>query len=146
MNLGAFMIVIEIYNRTGSFQLKDYRGFYRRSPFLSISMSIFLLSLMGIPPLAGFFGKLYVFAAAVNRDLAWFAVIGALNSVVAVYYYARVMKTMVIDGSDDASPVLASWDSTILIWIMLIPTVGLMLFWDQIQRITSGSVGLFLGS
>jgi NADH-quinone oxidoreductase subunit N len=86
MNLGAFMIVIEIYNRTGSFELKDYRGFYRRSPFLSISMSIFLLSLMGIPPLAGFFGKLYVFAAAVNRDLAWFAVIGAINSVVAVFY------------------------------------------------------------
>jgi NADH-quinone oxidoreductase subunit N len=146
MNLGAFMIVIEIYNRTGSFQLKDYRGFYRRSPFLSISMSIFLLSLMGIPPLAGFFGKLYVFAAAVNRDLAWFAVIGAINSVVAVYYYARVMKTMVIDVGDDTSPVLASWDSTILIWIMMIPTVGLMFFWNQVQRITSGSVALFLGS
>ena len=145
MNLGAFMIVIEIYNRTGSFQLKDYRGFYRRSPFLSISMSIFLLSLMGIPPLAGFFGKLYVFAAAVNRDLAWFAVIGAINSVVAVYYYARVMKTMVIDAGDDTSPVLASWDSTILIWIMMIPTVGLMFFWNQVQRITSGSVALFLG-
>jgi NADH-quinone oxidoreductase subunit N len=146
MNLGAFMIVIEIYNRTGSFELKDYRGFYRRSPFLSVSMSVFLLSLMGIPPLAGFFGKLYVFAAAVNRDLAWFAVIGALNSVVAVYYYARVMKTMVIDGGEETSPVRASWDSAALIWVMLIPTVGLMLFWDQIQRITSGSVGLFLGN
>jgi NADH-quinone oxidoreductase subunit N len=146
MNLGAFMIVIEIYNRTGSFELKDYRGFYRRSPFLSVSMSIFLLSLMGIPPLAGFFGKLYVFAAAVNRDLAWFAVIGALNSVVAVYYYARVMKTMVIDDGEETSPVRASWDSAALIWVMLIPTVGLMLFWDQVQRITLGSVGLFLGN
>lgn len=146
MNLGAFMIVIEIYNRTGSFELKDYRGFYRRSPFLSISMSIFLLSLMGIPPLAGFFGKFYVFAAAVNRDLAWFAVIGAINSVVAVYYYVRVMKTMMIDGSDDMSPVRVSWDSKALIWVMLIPTIGLMLFWDQVQKITSGSVGLFLGN
>lgn len=146
MNLGAFMIVIEIYNRTGSFELKDYRGFYRRSPFLSISMSIFLLSLMGIPPLAGFFGKFYVFAAAVNRDLAWFAVIGAINSVVAVYYYVRVMKTMMIDGSDDMSPIRVSWDSKALIWVMLIPTIGLMLFWDQVQKITSGSVGLFLGN
>ena len=146
MNLGAFMIVIEIYNRTGSFELKDYRGFYRRSPFLSISMSIFLLSLMGIPPLAGFFGKFYVFAAAVHRDLAWFAVIGAINSVVAVYYYVRVMKTMMIDGSDDMSPVRVSWDSKALIWVMLIPTIGLMLFWDQVQKLTSGSVGLFLGN
>lgn len=146
MNLGAFMIVIEIYNRTGSFELKDYRGFYRRSPFLSISMSIFLLSLMGIPPLAGFFGKFYVFAAAVNRDLAWFAVIGAINSVVAVYYYVRVMKTMMIDGSDDMSPIRVSWDSKALIWVMLIPTIGLMLFWDRVQKITSGSLGLFLGN
>ena len=146
MNLGAFMIVIEIYNRTGSFELKDYRGFYRRSPFLSISMSIFLLSLMGIPPLAGFFGKFYVFAAAVHRDLAWFAVIGAINSVVAVYYYVRVMKTMMIDGSDDMSPVRVSWDSKALIWVMLIPTIGLMLFWDRVQKLTSGSVGLFLGN
>ena len=146
MNLGAFMIVIEIYNRTGSFELKDYRGFYRRSPFLSISMSIFLLSLMGIPPLAGFFGKFYVFAAAVNRDLAWFAVIGAINSVVAVYYYVRVMKTMMIDGSDDMSPIRVSWDSKALIWVMLIPTIGLMLFWDRVQKLTSGSVGLFLGN
>jgi hypothetical protein len=56
------------------------------------------------------------------------------------------MKTMMIDGGDDASPVLASWDSTILIWIMMIPTVGLMFFWNQVQRITSGSVALFLGS
>jgi NADH-quinone oxidoreductase subunit N len=109
-------------------------------------MSIFLLSLMGIPPLAGFFGKFYVFAAAVHRDLAWFAVIGAINSVVAVYYYVRVMKTMMIDGSDDMSPIRVSWDSKALIWVMLIPTIGLMLFWDQVQKLTSGSVGLFLGN
>ena len=60
-----------------------------------------MLSLMGIPPFAGFFGKLYVFGAAVNTNLAWFAAFGALNSVVAVYYYARVIKTMIIESGND---------------------------------------------
>ncbi len=145
MNLGAFLIVIEIFNRTGSFDLKDYRGLWRRSPFLTISMAIFMLSLMGIPPFAGFFGKLYVFAAAVNRNLAWFAVIGALNSVVAVYYYARVIKTMIIEGGEDESRISVSPASLALVWIMILPTVGLVVIWERVQRLTTESLRLFLG-
>ncbi len=146
MNLGAFLVVIEIYNRTGSFDLKDYRGLYRRSPFLSISMTIFMLSLMGIPPLAGFFGKLYVFGAAVNADFAWFAVVGALNSAIAVYYYARVIKTMVIEAQEDMTRIYTPWTGRILVWFMLIPTAGLMLFWGPIQQLTLTSMKLFLGN
>jgi NADH-quinone oxidoreductase subunit N len=146
MNLGAFLIVIEIYNRTGSFDLKDYRGLYRRSSFLTIAMTIFLLSLMGIPPFAGFFGKLYVFAAAVNKNLAWFAVVGALNSVVAVYYYARVIKTMIIDPSEDTAQFSIPWTSHVVVWAMLLPTVGMMLFWSPIQQLTIYSVKFFLGN
>jgi NADH-quinone oxidoreductase subunit N len=146
MNLGAFLIVIEIYNRTGSFELKDYRGLWRRSPFLTIAMTIFLLSLMGIPPFAGFFGKLFVFAAAVNRNLAWFALIGALNSVIAVYYYARIIKTMIIEGGEDESRISVPWTSQALLWLMLLPTMGLMVFWDRIQQLTSASMHMFFGS
>jgi NADH-quinone oxidoreductase subunit N len=145
MNLGAFLVVIEIFNRTGSFDLKDYRGLYRRSPFLTIAMAIFMLSLMGIPPFAGFFGKLYVFGAAVNRNLAWFAVLGALNSVVAVYYYARVIKTMIIEGSEDTSRFSIPWTAHVLVWIMLLPTVGLVFFWSRIQELAVNSMKLFLG-
>jgi NADH-quinone oxidoreductase subunit N len=145
MNLGAFLIVIEIYNRTGSFDMKDYRGLYRRSPFLTIAMTVFMLSLMGIPPFAGFFGKLYVFGAAVNNDLAWFAVVGALNSVVAVYYYARVIKAMIIEPNDDSGRIMVPWTSHVMVWIMLLPTVGLMLFWSQVEQLTINSLKLFLG-
>ena len=145
MNLGAFLIVIEIYNRTGSFDLKDYRGLYRRSPFLTIAMTVFMLSLMGIPPFAGFFGKLYVFGAAVNRNLAWFAVVGALNSVVAVYYYARVIKTMIIEANEDTSKLCLPWSSHVMIWFLLLPTVGMMLFWGLIQQLTITSTKLFPG-
>ncbi len=146
MNLGAFYVVIEIFNGTGSFDLKDYRGLYRRSPFLTISMTIFLLSLMGIPPFAGFFGKLYVFGAAVNKNLAWFAVIGALNSVIAVYYYARVIKAMIIESAEDTSAMRVPWTGQALVWVMLLPTVGLMVFWDRVQQLTRDSMRLFLGS
>jgi NADH-quinone oxidoreductase subunit N len=145
MNLGAFLIVIEIFNKTGSFDMNDYRGLYRRSPFLTISMTIFMLSLMGIPPFAGFFGKLYVFGAAVNQNLAWYAVIGALNSVVAVYYYARVIKTMIIESSEDMGKISIPWTSHVMVWIMLLPTAGLMLFWGRIQELTTASLKLFLG-
>ncbi len=148
MNLGAFLVVIEIYNLTGSFDLNDYRGLWRRSPFLTISMTIFMLSLMGIPPFAGFFGKLYVFGAAVNHNLAWYAVIGALNSVVAVYYYARVIKTMIIEpegGEASGGLVRLGWTSQALVWVMLLPTAGLMLVWDRIQQLTNASMKLFLG-
>jgi NADH-quinone oxidoreductase subunit N len=145
MNLGAFLIVIEIFNRTGSFDMKDYRGLYRRAPFLTIAMTIFMLSLMGIPPFAGFFGKLYVFGAAVNRNLAWFAVVGALNSVVAVYYYARVIKTMIIEPNEDTGRLCTPWSSHLMIWITLLPTVGMMLFWGVIQQLAAASTRLFLG-
>ncbi len=145
MNLGAFLVVIEVFNRTGSFDIKAYSGLLRRSPFLAISMSIFMLSLMGIPPFAGFFGKLFVFAAAVRRDLAWFAVIGALNSVIAVYYYVRVIKTMIIDNAESETKMVVPWVSQVLVWTMLLPTAGLMLFWDRIQKLTLDSVKMFMG-
>ena len=145
MNLGAFLVVIAVHSHTGSFDIKDYKGLIRRSPILTISMSFFMLSLMGIPPFAGFLGKLYVFGAAVNHNLAWFAVVGALNSVIAVYYYARVIKTMIIEESADTARLTLPWTSHILLWFMVLPTVGLMFFWSSFERLTQASVTLFLG-
>ncbi len=145
MNLGAFLVVIEIFNQTGSFDIRDYRGLYRRSPFLTVAMTIFMLSLMGIPPFAGFFGKLYVFGAAVNHNLAWFAVIGALNSVIAVYYYARVIKAMIIEAGEDTSSIRLAPASQALVWVMLLPTVGLILFWNRIQELTGNSWKFIVG-
>ena len=100
MNLGAFLVVTLIHNQDGTFDLRDYPGLYRRAPFLTVAMAIFLLSLMGIPPLVGFMGKLYVFAAIIERgpSTGWYAVVGALNAAIAAYYYARVLKTMIIDA------------------------------------------------
>jgi NADH-quinone oxidoreductase subunit N len=111
MNIGAFTAVIMV-GRKGheNTNIDDYAGLGVRHPFVALCMSVFLLSLAGIPPLAGFVGKFYVFSAAVKAQYYWLAVIGFLNSVVAAYYYLRIMMYMYfkepIDelGSIDKAP------------------------------------------
>ncbi len=93
-NLGAFAVVVAVENATGSVKLGAFAGLMRRAPALAIALFIFLLSLIGIPPTAGFVGKLLVFGAALEASYAWLALAGVLNSVVSVYYYYRVMREM----------------------------------------------------
>ncbi len=95
MNIGAFAVVILLgqkdAQRTG---IENYAGLAGRHPLIALAMTVFLLSLAGIPPLAGFMGKFYVLSAAIRAGYYWLAVIGVLNSVVAVYYYLRVVMYM----------------------------------------------------
>jgi NADH-quinone oxidoreductase subunit N len=95
MNIGAFTVVI-LLGRKGAenTNIESYAGLASRHPLLALAMTIFLLSLAGIPPLAGFMGKFYLLSAAVKAKYYWLAVIGVLNSVVAVYYYLRVVMAM----------------------------------------------------
>jgi NADH-quinone oxidoreductase subunit N len=95
MNLGAFAIAIAVEEADGTQTIEGYRGLAQRSPFLALAMVIFLLSLSGIPPLAGFFAKYYVFNAAIrNERFFWLAIVGVINSVIAVYYYMNVARLM----------------------------------------------------
>ena len=95
MNIGAFTAIIVLQKKgdNGS-DLDSFAGLGARYPFIALCMSIFLLSLAGVPPLAGFMGKFYVFSTAVKAHYYWLAIIGFLNSVVAAYYYLRVMMYM----------------------------------------------------
>src|SRR6266540_3400561 len=93
-NLGAFVAVIAISNKVGSDQIRDYAGVAKRSPWLAAGLAVCLISLTGIPPTAGFWGKFWVFNAAVRADLVWLAIIGVLNSVVSAYYYIGVVLRM----------------------------------------------------
>src|SRR5438552_5293818 len=98
MNLGAFWVVMLMANTTGREDLPSYRGLaYRGGALPAVALAIFLASLAGIPPLAGFIGKFYVFAAGMEAQLYALVVIGGLNSVVSVYYYWRVVRTMFLD-------------------------------------------------
>ena len=93
-NLAAFFGVIAISNAIKSELIKDYAGLARRNPVLALGMAISLISLMGIPPTAGFWAKLNVFRAAMETDLVWLAIVGMINSVISAYFYLRVIKAM----------------------------------------------------
>jgi NADH-quinone oxidoreductase subunit N len=104
MNLGAFVVVILVAEATGSESILDYKGLARRHPVAAIAFTIFLFSLTGIPPFAGFTGKWYLFYAVFDRVWGpgggWYAVllvIAALNTAVSLYYYLRIVRAMFID-------------------------------------------------
>lgn len=100
-NLLVFAGVILFAEEAGTENISEYAGMQRRSPWMAFAMTIGLLSLAGIPPAAGFFGKFFLFQAAVEANLIALAIIGVLNSIVALYYYLVVIKIMWVDPSED---------------------------------------------
>jgi NADH-quinone oxidoreductase subunit N len=100
-NLAAFAVVILFARSAGSERIADYAGLSRRSPGLALVMMVAMLSLAGMPPLAGFVAKVYVFAAAVEGGLVWLAIVGVLNSIVGLYYYLTVLKVVYLYRSED---------------------------------------------
>ncbi len=97
MNLGAFGCVILISRSINSDAIEDYSGLHKKDPFSAFLLTVFLLSLAGVPPLAGFLGKFLVFASAIHSKLIVLAVTGAVNSVVAAFYYMKVIKYMYLE-------------------------------------------------
>ncbi len=100
-NIAAFGVIILVSNITGSDELSDLDGLNRRAPWLALIMLFAVLSLGGIPPTAGFFGKFFIFRAAVDAGLWWLALIGILNAFVALYYYLGIIKHMYLYRSDE---------------------------------------------
>lgn len=124
MNVGAWGTVMLLRrNGVAGEKLEDYSGLAQRSPGAAIAMLVFLLSLGGIPPLAGFLGKWYVFAAAVNSGWTWLAVVGAINAAISIFYYLRIVVVMVVrDPVEDAS-LVRSAPLTLTLAAALIMTV-----------------------
>jgi NADH-quinone oxidoreductase subunit N len=106
MNLGAFAVVSHFANAGERYvNLEDYEGLGRSSPLLAATLTIFLLSLIGIPMTGGFFAKFYVFSAAVKANLIWLTIIGVLNSGVGAYYYLRIIVVMYMREARRETPV-----------------------------------------
>ncbi len=97
MNLGAFAVVAFIRNLTGSEELRAYSGFFRRNPFLTVAMAIFLLSLTGVPPLAGFAAKFRIFYSLYEAGLIWLLLVGLVKTLLSLFYYIKVVRVMIID-------------------------------------------------
>jgi proton-translocating NADH-quinone oxidoreductase chain N len=123
-NLGAFIVIITFSNGGGGDAIEDYAGLSQRSPALALAMLLFLLSLAGIPPLAGFVGKFYLFAAVMKEGFLWLVLVGVLNSIVSLYYYLQVVRQMYIIPPRTEEAVPISW---VLSGALLIAMAGVLL-------------------
>ncbi|MEK6607906.1 MAG: NADH-quinone oxidoreductase subunit N [Myxococcota bacterium] len=149
MNLGAFLVVIALEEAGLGEQIDGYRGLGERSPLVAALMAIFLFSLTGIPPLAGFVGKFYIFTAVVARGGTFFvtlAIIGVLNSAVSLYYYARILRTMYLEKPEAGAPaiVVAPIHRAVAL-AMVVPTIILGIYWTPVLRVVDASLKMFGG-
>jgi NADH-quinone oxidoreductase subunit N len=140
MNLGAFFVVIVVAKQARGEDISHYRGLVWRSPFLAVAMAVFLFSLIGLPPSAGFIGKLYLFAAVIREKYYWLAVVGVLNAVVGLYYYARILKAMFLERVEFEGRLAVPAPALALLIALIIPTVGLGIWWTPLISLASRSL------
>jgi len=141
MNLGAFAVLILLNRRQeGSYRFEDLRGMGFAHPLLGITLSVFMLSLTGVPPTAGFFGKLYVFSAAIQQGHIGLAVVGLLNSAVAAYYYLRVITLLYMAKPEGESAIVqpAAYRFALVISSLAILLIGI--FPEQLLRVITLAV------
>ncbi len=127
-NMGAFLTLAAIEESEGSSRIEALNGLSKRNPFLAACMLIFMLSLAGIPPLAGFIGKWFVFASAIQHSFIMLAVAAAINSAIAAVYYFKIVRAMYLTHSDKHSPVTASNLAIACVVVALFGTVAIGLF------------------
>jgi len=146
MNLGAFAVVLAVQRREeNDVTVEQVTGLAGRQPALAALMAIFMFSLAGIPPLAGFFGKLYVFKGAVDAGLAWLAIVGVLNSAIGAYYYLRVTVQMYMAGEGETVASKIAWPVWVTVVLAAAGTVALGLWqWPWMQQITAAVATLAL--
>lgn len=128
-NMGAFAVITAVETATGQVDLKGYAGLVRRSPWLAVLMTIFLLSLAGIPPTGGFIGKFFVFGAAVQNQMWILLAVAAINSVVAAFYYLNVVRYMFLmpaESSGEPVPVALPLQGVLGITALVTLLLGLV--------------------
>ncbi len=126
-NIAAFAVVILFARSAGSDEIVDYAGMSRRSPGLALVLLVALLSLGGMPPLAGFVAKFYVFAAAVESGWIWLAFVGVLNAIIGLYYYMTILKVVYLYRSEDEDKPIAiprSYALVLVICVIAILAIG----------------------
>jgi len=144
-NMGAFAVIIAFSQSCRSDEIEDYGGLNRRSPFLAFSMLIFLLSLAGVPPLAGFIGKIYVFAAAIKEELYLVLTVALISIVIAMYYYIIVIKKMYISEPTDPTPIPVPGALQAVIYVGLAGTLILGIWPQPFMTFSVAAATIFSG-
>jgi len=137
-NLGAFGVVAAISARTGKESMDDYNGLYMTNPKLSLLMMLSMFSLAGIPPVAGFFGKMYLFMSAASGGYYWLVFIAVLNATISLYYYLLVVKAMFINKNDTPIATFQSDGYTKIGLVLCALGIFILGFWSQVYEFING--------
>ena len=149
MNMGAFGIIAFIRNAVGGEQISDYAGLVRSSPGWVVCFSAILFSLIGLPPLAGFMGKLVIFASLVDAGMYWLLFIGGVNTAISLFYYLKVVRVMTFDpGPEDRSPPRLRLVSVPGVFTMLMtaPILLLIIQWNGLYQWAETACRTVLGN
>jgi NADH-quinone oxidoreductase subunit N len=146
MNLGAFLVVMVIANATGREEIEAYRGLARRGgAFAAVCMAVFLFSLTGLPPTAGFIGKFLLLASIIQGHFYLLAVIALLNTVISLYYYMRIVKVMFLDEPIPTDPPIRTMPSAApVLGVFAVLTIAFGLYWTPLLSYTQDSLVFFM--
>ncbi|UCD38657.1 MAG: NADH-quinone oxidoreductase subunit N, partial [Fidelibacterota bacterium] len=144
MNLGAFLVAIFIHNKYGVDEIEDWKGLGFQAPVIAVAMGVFLFSLTGLPPTAGFVGKVYLFSVLVEaRQFWWLAVVGVLNSVISLYYYVRILKVMFLDAEPTGETISDHPALTGTILVLMVPVLLFGVYWTPLMSLVRSSLEFF---
>ena len=129
MNLGVFLVILNLrIDGINVTSIKDLSGYFSNNPFIAICMAIFVFSMAGIPPLSGFLGKLIILNVAIDNNLFYLAVIGVLTSVVAAFYYLRIVKLMFFDSSKEELDKDINFETKVLLSILSFLNISILFY------------------
>ncbi len=144
MNLGAFLVAIFIHNRYGYDDIKEWTGLGFRAPAVAVAMGVFLFSLTGLPPTAGFVGKVYLFSVLIEaQQFWWLAVLGVINSVISLYYYMRILRVMFLDAEPTDETVSDHPALTGTILALVVPVLLFGIYWSPLMNLVRSSLEFF---
>ena len=146
MNIGAFTVCQAVRDQTGNENLSSFSGLGGREPLLAGLMTVFLVSLTGLPPVAGFIGKFYLFYAVVEHGGFWFwalAIVAALNSAISLFYYFKIVKMMWLQDPTETTPLGIHRGYIAITSLLAIPTLVCGLYWSPISSAAKDSIAIY---
>ncbi|MEX0648983.1 MAG: NADH-quinone oxidoreductase subunit N [Balneolaceae bacterium] len=144
MNLGAFYVAMLFSNQLKTESIEEYKGLGYRAPFVSVSLTVFLVALTGFPPTAGFIAKLYIFGSAVSAGWFWLVTIAGITTVISLFYYIRVVRNMFLYRPDKAVlPLQFDLASRLILLFLLVPTLLLGIYFTPVIEFARHSIKMF---
>lgn len=144
MNLGAFYVAMLFSNKLNTESIEQYKGLGYRAPLESIGMTIFLVSLTGIPPTGGFIAKLYIFSAGVSAGWFWLVAIAGITTIISLFYYIRVVRNMFLyKTAGEETPIRFNIGAKVFLFALLIPTLLLGIYFEPVLSFAKNSVLIF---